>query len=187
MSVVVHGAFLVAEQNVLAKVFASEFVEGIACTSSTQRRREAQCGRHDVVADDIEVKKSNIEIGKILQPPKGKRYDVEVLLEANGQPFVYSLSRTQWNGGKIYIVNNASFLVNLQLVNHENRKLAEVVAYETVHREPILFIENYGRLPISNTDADNANRWSWITKAPLRYIVPHLLFWSMLFCFVYFH
>ena len=137
-------------------------------------------------ADDIDVEKAEMTVGRMLEPTTEVGYVVEVLLEANGEPFVYTIKQPHWSDSKIVVVNNASFLLNLPLVNHEHRKLAEVLAEETIVYDPVVFIEQAGGVKISSSEFDNPNRWSWVAKKPLRYIVPHLLFWTVLFCFVYF-
>ncbi len=139
------------------------------------------------LADNLDEPPAELTFDRILVPPSNVRYDVKVLLEVNGQPFVYSLSRPNWSEGKIIVVANGSFLLNLPLVNRENRALAEAFLSETLYYDPVLFLESTGPIAVSDRDTPNQhNQWSWIRNPPLSYIVPQLLFWCVLFCFVYF-
>ena len=138
------------------------------------------------LARSIDVTKTDMHLSRTLKPTPSDDYVFEVLLKANGKPFIYTFKRNSWNEGKIVFVNNPSFLLNLPLVNHEHRELAQSFLDETIEHDPILFVEHSGYTQISNSEFENPNRWSWVAKKPLRYIVPHLIFWTVLFCFVYF-
>lgn len=119
-------------------------------------------------------------------------YDVEFLLSVDDHPMVYRLNHHRLGQGQIIIVGNGSFLLNLPLANPANRELAGNLIELTTENnsalgQPVLFIENTRPLPILERDIlETHSSWSWITKQPLRYIVPNILFCSMLFCFVYF-
>ena len=118
-------------------------------------------------------------------------YEVEVLLSVDSKPLVYSLTHEDFTGSRIIIVGNGSLLLNLPLVNSSNRQIAEQLL-ESIDEfddrwNDVLFVENDDEIAISDVDVpDDASKWSWITKPPLRYMVPNLVFWCMLFCFVYF-
>jgi hypothetical protein len=118
-------------------------------------------------------------------------YDAEVLLTGDAEPMVYTLRKAYWPGSRIIVVGNGSFLLNWPLVNDENWKLASRLI-QTADRQSspnndVLFIESGTEIPISNHDAPEFHsKWSWISHEPMRYIVPNILFWCMLFCFVYF-
>ena len=151
-----------------------------------------------VLAENIDSKALDLRYGDLPYPgsvvEKGKFgiYDTEVLLTVDNQPMVYKLYHRRFGRGQIIIVGNASFLLNLPLANPANQELASELVKTSVenantpeHR--VLFIENFGQLPILEHDVvETHSAWSWITKQPLRYIVPNILFCSMLFCFVYF-
>ncbi|HET6883661.1 MAG TPA: hypothetical protein VFI31_26140 [Pirellulales bacterium] len=67
---------------------------------------------------DVDEKKVDIELNGRLIPP----LDAEVLVESNGDAIV---SREEMaNDGCLILVVNGSFLLNVPLVNQENRKLA---------------------------------------------------------------
>jgi len=118
-------------------------------------------------------------------------YEVEVLLTADAVPLVYTLTRQEWSGSRIVIVGNGSLIFNLPMANSENRRLAarllEVVDEVDRDRDNVLFVEHQGPIVLSDIDGNEDNtKWAWITKPPLRYVVPNLVFWCLLFCFVYF-
>ena len=118
-------------------------------------------------------------------------YSVEVLMSVDGYPFIYSLTKPKYSGGRIIVVGNSSFLLNFPLINATNRELATELIYLALENEyssdEVLFIESKYTLPISDRDSpERQSQWEWIAKKPLRYIVPNILFCSLLFCFVYF-
>ncbi len=118
-------------------------------------------------------------------------YDAAVLLSVDDQPMIYSLNKASLGDSEIIVVGNASFLLNLPLTNASNQELAEslidVATENLYYGEPVLFIESKYDLPIFDRDVPEIqSQWSWITQKPLRYIVPHIFFCCLLFCFVYF-
>ena len=129
--------------------------------------------------------------GEITDSGTFNDYQVEVLLTVDSIPLVYTLSRQDWDDSKIIIIGNGSMVLNLPLTNQVNRQIASRLL-ETVDESDydwgdVLFVENQGKIVVSDVDAPEVNsKWSWITKPPLRYMVPNLVFWCMLFCFVYF-
>ena len=149
------------------------------------------------LAQSVETQQAEVHYASLPVPGdiettgKFNDYDVEVMLTVDNQPMVYSLTKENWNGSRIIIVGNGSFILNLPLTSRGNRQLAEnlVETAEEIDydRHDILFVENDKQIAISDVEApDNSSKWAWITKPPLRYIVPNLVFWCMLFCFVYF-
>lgn len=118
-------------------------------------------------------------------------YTVEELMSVDGNPFIYTANKQRFGDSRIIVVGNGSFLLNLPMTNAVNRELAyELIEYalrdDYLDRD-VLFIENWNQLSISDKDTpEQQSQWSWITKKPLRYIVPNILFCSLLFCFVYF-
>ena len=118
-------------------------------------------------------------------------FDVEVLVSLDSHPFIYRLTKPEYDDSQIIIVGNASFLLNMSLVNESNMQIAnaliDYVAESEAPQDNILFIESSMMLPISDLDSrDKFSQWRWITQKPLRYIVPQLVFCLILLCFVYF-
>jgi len=113
----------------------------------------------------------------------------EPLVVAGKEEFAFKLSRPwdEYSEGKIIVVSNGSFLVNYALVDAENRKLAGNLIDLCDPAGDVMFLESgRGGIKVSDSDTNNHNRWSWVSQAPLRYIVPHFLMWGILFCFVFF-
>ena len=149
------------------------------------------------LAEAIDGSAANIHYGSLPVPGavvdsgSFNGYDAHVLLRVDSIPLVYSLSKPQWSGSRVIIVGNGSLFFNLPLTNPTNRKLSarliESIDEIDYQWEDVLFVENQGSIQISDVDIpDDTSKWSWITKPPLRYMVPNLVFWCMLFCFVYF-
>ncbi len=130
--------------------------------------------------------------GDVIDSGEFGDYQVEVLLTVDGIPMVYSLQKEFWStGSRIILVGNGSFLLNLPLANEQNRMLANNLIGKMDEPqfvpEDVLFIESTEKIAISEHDSPEVHsKWSWITREPLRYIVPNVLFWCLLACFVYF-
>jgi hypothetical protein len=129
---------------------------------------------------------ASLEFSTVLTPPNRRDVPEQTkLLTVNGVPFVYSLPRVSCDGN-IIVVNNGCFLLNFGLINSEHRKLAENLISECDPNGPVAFLES-GPWEIRIQDRVDAHQpWAWISRPPLRYVVPHVLFWGVLFCFVVF-
>jgi len=68
----------------------------------------------------VDPKKARIEIGHRLKPPEF----AEVLLSSDGDALV---ARHEWGDSQLLVVTNGSFLLNVAIVNHENRKLTQAL------------------------------------------------------------
>ena len=113
--------------------------------------------------------------------------EITSLLEVKGEPFVWKAEDDSYWHGRLIVVSNASFLVNFSMVDSSRERLANELLNEVEPLGEVLFLES-GPQPITVSDSDyeNHNSWAWIAERPLRYIVPHFLFWGILFCFVFF-
>jgi len=147
------------------------------------------------LCDGIDVDQVDLRLGSRLVPKLstggfGSNEPISdrdiYLLKTDDVPFVFSFWRYEWNGGTIVVVTNGSFLLNLPLTNEANRQLADALTDNFITDQRVLFLENRGPIEISNTDSSGHTQWGWITEPPLRQIVPHLLFWCLVFCFVCF-
>ena len=65
----------------------------------------------------------------------------EPLLEGDGEPLVWAW-RPYEDGGRVILVANGSFLLNLPLVNHEHRKLAASLIAEAGEPGEVVFLES---------------------------------------------
>lgn len=142
-----------------------------------------------------------LEVGSLLVPPKpdkNNKWLTKDLLKVDGENLVYRMNAGDhiYNEHQIIVVNNASFLVNFALIDSKKQALADALISEATSPEDfegfgyssrVLILESGpGDIPVRSTDYVNRTQWAWIAERPLCYIVPHALFWGVLFCFVYF-
>ncbi len=124
------------------------------------------------------------------RPQTGNRFregDVKCneLLVVDDQPFAFEIVGDSRSRHRVIVISNASFLLNFPLVtNPQRRKLASAVADECIGDVAIL--ETTATPPISSGLPDSGQKWAWIAQPPMRYIVPHFLFWGVLYCFVFY-
>jgi len=110
---------------------------------------------------------------------------VTELLTVDGKPFAFEISSLQNPNRKVIVISNGSFLLNYPLMKGEHRKLAAKVADEATG--DVVFLEsNYTWPLIGGSGNDPALHWTWVGQAPMNYIVPHFLFWGVLYCFVFY-
>ena len=122
------------------------------------------------------------------------RRQLETLLDVDERPFAFRYfdepaSENQYwaSENQLVFVTNAGFLANYGLVDAGNRQLANNLIERIEPHSGVLFLESgTGGIEISESDYDGHNTWSWITKKPLCYMVPHFLSWGVLFCFVFY-
>ncbi len=110
---------------------------------------------------------------------------VTELLTVDGKPFAFEVSSNGNPGQKLIVISNGSFLLNFPLLEPEHQKLASRVADEIVGDVAVLE-SSYQWPRIGGAANDPALRWTWIGRAPMNYIVPHFLFWGVLYCFVFY-
>ena len=128
-----------------------------------------------------------------LDDDSGEYYTPELrtLLESRaGDAIVIEITHEEyWGNGKILIVVNGSFLLNLGLVNQENRKLAMKVVDSCASGSDVLFLESgKGGIQVSNVEAvdDSTRLQDWMQKWPLNFMVYHLLALGFVFMFAFF-
>ena len=143
------------------------------------------------LAEELDVNKLSIEVGATLAPrdysAEDYVYSVNRLLDVNDEPFIFEVYDESDDRNVVLAIGNGSFLLNYGLLNSENRKLANRIVDRVDPYGDVLFLESGpGGIEISDSDVTNHNAWAWISEPPLRYIVPHFLFWGILFCFVSF-
>ena len=138
---------------------------------------------------DFVKQSAEVELSDMLVPTSSSDWESAPLLMADGEEFAFKLTRSweNYSEGKVIVVSNGSFLVNYSLVDPGSRKLAGNLIDLCDPNGDVMFLESgQGGIKVSDTDTSNHNRWSWISQAPLCYIVPHFLMWGILFCFVFF-
>jgi hypothetical protein len=139
----------------------------------------------------VDPTKVEIELHGRLIPPEDRFTDIdEVLLESEGDALVWS--EKFWNIGwgegqhsQLIVVANGSFLLNLQLVNHEHRKLAAALVREIGHKQHVVFLEAAGNPDISDKDPQPRlpTAAQMLGIAPFNRILLHLAVVGIIFCF----
>lgn len=141
----------------------------------------------------IDTSKADLKAGMVLKHgkpdptvPWDERYQAEILFSVDSEPMVTLLTKNKLRSAEIFIVSNASFLTNFALANRENRILAqELIDTKSFDRATLFLETSPDGATVSNSEAGQET-WAWITKPPLRYIVPHFLMLGVFFCFVFF-
>ncbi|MGE0607674.1 MAG: hypothetical protein AB7O62_11315 [Pirellulales bacterium] len=87
---------------------------------------------------DVDAAKVEIELGARMLLPDDNEDETEILL-ASGSDII--VARREVALGQVLCVVNASFLLNLPLVNHEHRKLASSLIKEVGSDKYVLFLE----------------------------------------------
>lgn len=100
--------------------------------------------------DNVDVAKTEIELNSRIAPRGGTFEDRDSLLSGNGETIVFRRQLPAARGlrfwlpdptSQLIVVANGSFLVNLQLVNKEHRKLAGKLIDEVPKGSRVVFIE----------------------------------------------
>ena len=107
------------------------------------------------------------------------------LLTVDGKPFAFEISSKAAAGRKVIVISNGSFLLNFPLLQPEHQTLATRVADEVVG-DVVVLESDYQWPRVGGNANDPALQWSWISRAPMNYIVPHFLFWGVLYCFAFY-
>lgn len=129
----------------------------------------------------IDEKKIEIELnGRLVPPPTA-----HVLVESQGDAIV---SRQDMdNGGGLIVVVNGSFVLNLPLVNHENRKLAGLLVDEigAIPRDVVFLESGPGGPPIWEDEPPEHAQTSLeiLTVWPFNAIFSQLGALGLIFCY----
>lgn len=118
-----------------------------------------------------------------------KEWEPEVLLEAGDEAFVYKLSNqaVRDNQSELILVSQGTVLLNFSLIDEDKQALASALVSRCETSRGVLFLESGSEgIEVRESVVSNHSNWSWIAQPPLCYIVPHVLFLGVLFCFVYF-
>ena len=69
-------------------------------------------------------------------------YQYQPLLQSGDETLVYEVSNSAWRNGRILVVANGSFLLNLPLVNHQHRALAGTLIDSCHVADTVAFLES---------------------------------------------
>jgi len=157
------------------------------------RREVRQLDGPWVWENDIDAEKTWIQWQGYLDEPKNGVYESEVLLSSQGDPLVMQIEDPygyEWGSGKIIVVANGSFLLNLPLVNHEHRKLAGLLIDQVQQGETVAFVESGANSPLRIHESDfNTQNQAWyamLTVWPLNAVILHIAATGIVFCFAAF-
>ena len=110
-------------------------------------------------------------------------YPSRRLLTADGRAIVSRLRNPAWQGGELITVSNGSFLLNMPLVNHENRKLAGKLIRAVAAEGPVVFLESGRGGPPIDPPAPPSALAQLFAAWPLNAILLHLAVLGIIFCF----
>lgn len=108
-----------------------------------------------------------------------------LLVGDDGQILAMELRRPFWDGSRIVVIVNGSWLLNFPLVNHEHRKLAGHLIASCGTPGKTVFLETDDRGARISRSSDNPF-WGLLKQRPLGAILMHLFALGMLYCFATF-
>jgi len=129
----------------------------------------------------VDASKVEIELnGRLLHDLAQDR----ILLRSEADPIVIE---RDVNSGKVIVVANGSFLLNLPLVNKEHRKLAGALINESTsgQGDQVVFLESGGGVIVSDSDEPEGlpSAWRYLNTPPLSYLLRSVIFFSMVMIF----
>ena len=144
-------------------------------------------------ARGIDPRKIDIRIDTTVEANQGTQayYDrltSRRLLSSGPNTIVMEFTNNRWGSNKLIVVTNGSLLLNVPLVNHENRKLAGKLIDSCYPGSDVLFLESGEEgIPVeSKEQIDTSVRPNdWMHVWPLDFIIVHLLAVGILFLFTY--
>ncbi len=109
-------------------------------------------------------------------------WQVTPLLSSEGDVLAAEVS--QYNGSRVIVVNNGSWLLNLPLVNHEHRKLAGRLIERCGAPRQVIFVES-GRFGPQVAESGRRKHYGLeaFTAWPLNCILIHVTVLGILYCF----
>ena len=120
------------------------------------------------------------------ETPEEEPAQFEMFLESDGHGIVASTKR---KNGRVIFVNNAGFLLNYQLINHDHRKLANRLIHEFGEDRKKVFVLYSDHDILTYSPGDRAYESSFDVVLKFLQIWPvSILFWQcillgILFCF----
>lgn len=110
--------------------------------------------------------------------------DAESLLADGDRVLAGRLRHVNWEGSQVIVVANGSFLLNLPLVDRQNRRLAETLIESCGRNKQVCFLEG-GDMPlrISETDNELPLVLRLFTLWPINLLMIQLVLVGILYCF----
>ena len=106
------------------------------------------------------------------------------LLASEGESIITRVSVKEWDGSKILVVSNGSCLLNLPLVNHENRRLAGKLIEECSPGRVVFLESGFGGPTVYDDEpgAEMPTGFAAFTVWPLGFILMHFAVFGILLC-----
>ena len=139
----------------------------------------------------VDSEASNITVAGIMKLPDAgaaANLQTELLLGSEETPLIFRLTKEyEWGEGQVIVVLNGSSILNLPLVNHENRKIAAKLIDECGDPTRVTFLESDpDGMRISNQDPKAYSGFEALTVWPMNSILIHLIVAGILFCVMIF-
>lgn len=147
-------------------------------------------------SQDLDAKKTDVWIGSRIIMPQDPDSDDDYswqtreLLSSGDDVIAAEISRALWDQSRIIVVNNGSWLLNMPLVNHENRKLAGRLIEECgpvsndFGSDPtVTFVESRESPQIAESGPRRHHGLEAFTVWPINAVLLHLTALGMLYCF----
>ncbi len=114
------------------------------------------------------------------------RFYVEELLTVDGEGFVFSMEQSSAPYLDFLFVSNGSLLLNLPLVNKENRKIAQNLIEYIDPIDVVILQSGSTDITEGSPEVEKTSFWQWMGVGPFRWIIPHMMLLGILYCFCYF-
>lgn len=107
----------------------------------------------------------------------------KTLLAVDDQAFAWRKTREVWDDSQLIVVANGSFLLNVPLVNHQHRILAEKLIAQVGPPDRVVFLESGpGGPPVEPRMGDSA-LWRLFKAWPVGAILLQFAVLGIIFCF----
>ncbi|REK06803.1 MAG: hypothetical protein DWQ37_22445 [Planctomycetota bacterium] len=130
-------------------------------------------------AAGIDASQAGIRLRTRMIPEQGATR----LLESDGDMLVARHAAPYAEDSQLILVANGSFLLNLPLVNHQNRKLAGKLIAATGEAGSVVFLESGPGPPPIDPPSTDASIWTLFGAFPLNVILLQLAVVGVIFCF----
>jgi hypothetical protein len=109
-------------------------------------------------------------------------YNSKTLLAADDDsPFIFEVTKPQWQNSRILVVGNASPFLNLGMTDANNRRLASVLAKQLSGADRVGIVVSPNSISVDDGTQDDRERpFGLLTTWPLNLITLHAAFFGLL-------
>ena len=133
---------------------------------------------------EIPTEKQLLKSWKNQTPASDRRPRYTALLQDGEATLVTRVTKSVWGQGKVIVVTNGSFLLNLPLVNRQHRRLAMKLIHECEPAGKVAFLESGPGGPLTFDYEPNATTPEATRKRVL--LAVHWFVLGLLYCFCVF-